>query len=139
MVAEIDLESIPATRSLTVFEGRYWSSQKFHSCFHIVVDIFDEISKFSNDRKRPLMTIWKPGFSDTLFPPETNFIFIMERPTGDSENKNVVTEAVVKRGSDCCVVDSFMQRSRNLAFRPRKLRRISCHSRNHSHTRCEYL
>ena len=29
-VAEIDLESIPATQSLTVFEGRYCSSQNFH-------------------------------------------------------------------------------------------------------------
>ena len=31
MVAEIDLESIPATLSLIVFEGRYWSLQIFHS------------------------------------------------------------------------------------------------------------
>ena len=61
MVAEIDLESIPATRSLTVFEGRYWSLQKLHSCFHIVVDSFRQNFKFSNDRKRPLTTIWKPG------------------------------------------------------------------------------
>ena len=36
-VAEIDLKSIPATQSLTVFEDRYSSLQKFHSCFHIVV------------------------------------------------------------------------------------------------------
>ena len=63
MVAEIDLESIPATRSLTVFEGRYWSLQKLHSCFHIVVDSFWRNFKFSNDRKRPLTTIWKPGLS----------------------------------------------------------------------------
>ena len=33
MVAEIDLESIPATLSLIVFEGRYWSLQKFHHMF----------------------------------------------------------------------------------------------------------
>ena len=37
MVAEIDLKSIPATQSLTVFEGRYWLLQKLHSCFHIIV------------------------------------------------------------------------------------------------------
>ena len=36
-VAEINFESIPATQSLAVFEGRYLSLQKFHSCFHIVV------------------------------------------------------------------------------------------------------
>ena len=30
-VAEIDFESIPVTLSLIVFEGRYWSFQKFHS------------------------------------------------------------------------------------------------------------
>ena len=62
MVAEIDPVSTPATRSLTVFEGGYWSLQKVHSCFHIVVDSFWRNFKFSNDRKRPLTTIWKPGF-----------------------------------------------------------------------------
>ena len=36
-VAEIDLESLPATQSLTVFEDRYWSLQNFHSRFHIGV------------------------------------------------------------------------------------------------------
>ena len=54
MVAEIDLKSIPATQSLTVFEGRYWSLQKLHSCFHIVVDSFLRNFKFSNDRKKSL-------------------------------------------------------------------------------------
>ena len=44
MVAEIHLKSIPATQSLTVFEGRYWSLQKLHSLLYIyhcstVVDI----------------------------------------------------------------------------------------------------
>ena len=59
-VAEI--ESIPVTQSLTVFEGRYWSLQKFHLCFHIVVHSFWRNFKFGNDRERPLTTIWKPGF-----------------------------------------------------------------------------
>ena len=40
MVAKIDLKSIPATQSLTVFEDCYWSLQKLHSCFLIVVDSF---------------------------------------------------------------------------------------------------
>ena len=63
MVAEIALESIPATLSLIFFEGRYWSLQKFHSCFHIVVHGFRRNFKFSNDRERPLTTVWKPGLS----------------------------------------------------------------------------
>ena len=57
MVAEIDLGSIPATLSLIVFEGRYWCLQKFHSKFQV-----------SNDRERPLTTIWKPGFILNLTP-----------------------------------------------------------------------
>ena len=40
MVAKIDLKSIPATQSLTVFEGRYWLLQKLHSCAHIVAVSF---------------------------------------------------------------------------------------------------
>ena len=47
MVAEIDLKFIPATQSLTVFEGRYWSLQKLRACFHIVVDSFLRNFKFS--------------------------------------------------------------------------------------------
>ena len=39
-VAEIDLESIPATQSLTVYEGCYWPLQSFHSCFHVVAHSF---------------------------------------------------------------------------------------------------
>ena len=39
-VAEIDIESIPATQLLAVFEGRYLSLQNLHSCFHIVVHSF---------------------------------------------------------------------------------------------------
>ena len=39
-VAEVDVESIPATQSLALFQGRYLSLQKFHSCFHMVVHSF---------------------------------------------------------------------------------------------------
>ena len=49
-VAEIDLEPIPTTQSLTVFEGRYWSLQTFHSCFHIVA-VFDKISNLVTTAK----------------------------------------------------------------------------------------
>ena len=48
---------------VVVFEGRYWCLQKLHSCFHIVVDSFWRNFKFSNDRKRPLVSVWKPGSS----------------------------------------------------------------------------
>ena len=50
MVAEIDLESIPVTLSLIVFEGRYGSLQKFHS--------FTDFEEISN--------LVKPGFHIVL-------------------------------------------------------------------------
>ena len=60
-LAVFHLESIPATQSLTVFEGHYWSLQNFHSCFHRVAHSFWGNFKFNNHRERPLTTIWKPG------------------------------------------------------------------------------
>ena len=51
MVAEIDLKSLLATQSLTVFDGRYWSLTKFHSCFHIGIYVFDEISNLVKTEK----------------------------------------------------------------------------------------
>ena len=62
-VAEVDFESIPAIQLSAVFQGRYLSLQKFHSCFHMVVHSFWWNFKFSNDRERPLTTIWKLGFT----------------------------------------------------------------------------
>ena len=37
---EVDFKSIPATQSSAVFQGRYLSLQKFHSCFHMVLHSF---------------------------------------------------------------------------------------------------
>ena len=50
-VAEIDLKSLPVTQLLTVFDGRYWSLTKLHSCFYMVVYVFDEISNLVRTEK----------------------------------------------------------------------------------------
>ena len=39
------------TQMESVFDGHYWSLTKFHSCFHIGVYVFDEISNLVRTEK----------------------------------------------------------------------------------------